>query len=109
MVVNINGNWTVNGTFSQTGATTTFLGGGTHTLAGTGFSQFNNLTTSGQTIDAGSHDIRIAGDWVHGTLGVFNSQTSTVTLNGTVNQTQPTNSFVPNFYNLTINKTRRNT
>ncbi|MBI5934720.1 MAG: hypothetical protein HY867_13525, partial [Chloroflexi bacterium] len=102
--VNIGGNWTVDGTFTQTAATTTFTGGGTHACAGAGAIQFNNLTTSSQTINAGSCDIRIVGNWTHGTAGTFNAQTSTVTFNGGGAQSQPTTAFVPQFYNMTVNK-----
>ena len=101
---NASGNWTVDGTFNQTAGTTTFSAGTTHGISGTGSSQFLTLVTSSSTINANSHDIRIAGDWTHGTSGIFNKQTSTVTFNGTVNQVQPTTAFVPDFYNLTISK-----
>ena len=104
--VNTSGNWTVDGTFTQTQGTTTFTGGGTHTFSGAGSSQFNNLTTSSQTINAGSHNIRISTDWTHGTAGVFNAQTSTVTFNGLGAQSQPLSSvFVPSLYKMIINKT----
>jgi hypothetical protein len=105
---NAAGNWVMNGTFTQTAGTTTFTGGGTHTLSGSGSSQFAALTTSSQTINAGASDLRITGNWTHGTAGIFNEQTSTVTFNGSGNQTQPTTSFVPQFYNLTINKSGGN-
>ena len=103
--VNVGGNWSVDGTFSQTAGTTTFTGGGIHTLSGIGSSQFNNLITSSQTINAGASDIRISAAWTHGTAGLFNEQTSTVTFNGSGNQTQPTITYVPQLYNMTVNKT----
>jgi len=102
--VNAGGDWTVDGTFGQTAGTTTFTGGGAHTCSGAGSSQFKNLTTSSQTINAGSCDLRISGVWIHGTAGIFNEQTSTVTFNGSGVQTQPTITYVPQLYNMTINK-----
>jgi hypothetical protein len=101
--LNVGGDWSVDGTFNQTGGTTTFTGGGTHNFSGAGSSQFNNLTTSSQTINAGSSDLRIKVNWSHGTSGTFNEDTSSVTFNGTGPQTQPTASFVPELYNMTIN------
>ena len=98
------GNWTVDGSFNQTGGTTTFSTGVTHSISGNGYSQFNILVTSSSTINGGSHDIRIAGNWTHGTAGTFNAQNSTVTFNGSGNQTQPPVGFVPSLYNLVINK-----
>ncbi|MFA4917509.1 MAG: Ig-like domain-containing protein, partial [Syntrophales bacterium] len=101
--VNAGGDWVVDGTFSQTAGTTTFTGGGTHTCSGAGNSQFNILVTSSQTINAGSCDLRISNNWTHGTAGIFNEQTSSVTFNGIGVQTQPTVTFVPQLYNMTIN------
>jgi hypothetical protein len=101
----VGGNWSNNGTFTQTtGDDTTFTGGGTHTLSGSGSNQFGGLITSSQTINAGSSDIRIRDAFTHGTAGVFNAETSTITFNGTVNQTQPTTTFVPSFFNMIIDK-----
>lgn len=102
--VSIAGNLTADGTFTQTAGTTTFTGGGTHTFAGNGVIQFNNLTTSSQTVNAGASDLRIFDDWTHGTAGAFNAQTSTVTFNGTSYQSLPNPAYAPSFYNLTINK-----
>jgi hypothetical protein len=101
--LSVGGDWAIDGTFAQTAGTTTFQGGGTHTLSGAGSSQFNNLTTSSQTINAGASNISISGNWTHGTAGIFNEQTSSVTFNGSGPQTQPSGTFVPQLYNMTIN------
>jgi hypothetical protein len=89
--LNVGGDWAIDGSFAQTAGTTTFQGGGTHTLSGAGTSQFNNLTTSSQTINAGASNISISGNWTHGTAGIFNEQTSSVTFNGT---SESTNRYV---------------
>jgi hypothetical protein len=101
--LNVGGDWAIDGIFAQTAGTTTFQGGGTHTLSGAGSSQFNNLTTSSQTINAGASNISINGNWTHGTAGIFNEQTSSVTFNVPGPQTQPSSTFVPQLYNMTIN------
>src|SRR5205085_6390923 len=102
--VNVTGNWINDGTYTQSANTTTLTSGSTHTLSGAGVSQFFQLTTSSATINAGSHDIRISSNWVQASGGAFNEQTSTVTFNGSGNQTQPTPVMVPQFYNMIINK-----
>lgn len=102
--VSINGSWNVDGAFSQTAGTTTFSGGA-HSMSGSGYSQFNNLTTSSQTINAGSHYLKIAGNWVHGTSGSFVAETSTVMFNGNINQScSNSTTFIPSFYNLVVDK-----
>ncbi len=96
--------WTVDGSFNQTNGTTTFSSGSTHEISGAGISQFNNLMTSSSTINANDHSIYLAGNWTHGSSGIFNAEVSTVRLNGAGNQTQPATEFVPSFYNLIVNK-----
>ena len=98
------GQWTMNGTFTQTAGTTTFSTGTTHEISGSGSSQFYALATSQSTINANAHAISIAENWSHGSSGVFNAMTSKVIFNGTGNQTQPASAFVPSFYDLVINK-----
>lgn len=101
----VTGQWTMNGTFSQTDGMTTFSSGATHEISGSGSSQFYRLATSQSTINANAHTISISENWSHGSSGVFNAMTSKVTFNGSGNQTQPAAAFVPSFYDLIINKT----
>jgi hypothetical protein len=100
--VTITGNLAVDGSYSQSSGITTFTGG-THSISGSGPIQIRDFVTSNEIINAGSSDIRIAGNWTHTTSGIFNSQTSTVTLNGNGSKSQPSTTFVPDFYNLIIN------
>ena len=103
--ITINNNFTNNGTFTQAAARTTYFGGTTQNLSGTGATTFGIFTIQGtSTTNAGSHNFNVAGATFTAT-GTFTPGTSTVTFNGTGAQTISRASASQTFYNVVIAKT----
>ncbi|MBI4769539.1 MAG: hypothetical protein HY784_03760 [Chloroflexi bacterium] len=74
--------WTNNGgTFEGETGTVTFSTDGTFAMSSSGTDNFNNVAiASGQTLNAGSVTMNVAGNWTND--GTFTASTSTVTFNG---------------------------
>jgi hypothetical protein len=101
--ISINGVFTNenNGVFSQNSAQTTFFGGSSQSLTGTGSTTFGNVTIqSTSTVNAGSHNFTVGGTFSVSSGGTFNGGTGTVSFAGTSSMGSGAGTY--NFNNLTI-------
>ena len=101
--INIKGNYSNAGTFTQNSAqTTNFNGGATQTLSGAGTTSVGTFSlSSNSTVNAGSHSFTVAGTSFDVPTGsTFNGQTNTVTISGTASIG---GAGTYNFNSLTIN------
>ncbi|MCZ7574610.1 MAG: hypothetical protein M5U01_39165 [Ardenticatenaceae bacterium] len=71
--------WTNNGTFNGGTATVTFNGDSSAAMDGIGVNNFNHVVIA-NTLNAGSADLNVAGNWTNN--GIFGAGTSTVTFDG---------------------------
>lgn len=77
--INVSGDWTNNGTFTLSNGAIHFTG--TTAMSGSGVSSFFDIfMDAGATLNAGSHNFSVAGNFTNS--GTFNPGTGTVTFNG---------------------------
>jgi hypothetical protein len=80
--IQVNGDFTNNGTYSSGSSTVTF--GGTTTLLGSNTSSFNNVQVAASaTLTAHASTMNVAGNFIKNAAGTFNANGGTVAFNGT--------------------------